>query len=493
MTEYKQFLASKVLRAHSTGIEPGDMPDAMKPHQCDATIMAIRRGRSGLFLDTGLGKTFCELEFAAQAADATNGRALILTPLAVAKQIERESGRFHYNAKVIREQRDVCDGINICNYDRLEKLAPEAFGAIVLDESSIMKSFTGKTTRALIEAFGGHRFRLAATATPAPNDHMELGNHSEFLGVMTVQEMLSRFFINDTSTASQEWRLKGHAETAFYDWMASWACMAESPADFGYDGSEYVLPELQIIRHQGHAGIAAINGDGLFASDISATNMFAVKRATCVARAKLVADIVFTSLGADQASCQTSGLDFSEKTPRTLLGLSHTSKIQRPQSWVLWCDTNDEQLALEREFGTIAISITGSQSPEEKEELHDAWLFGERPVLITKSAILGYGVNWQHCSHMCFVGRNFSYESWYQAVRRCWRFGQKRPVRVHLAVAEGEDQIGRVIDRKSDDHSKMKRAMAVAMRRALGREHKTRIAYDPSHIGRLPSWLQSAV
>jgi superfamily II DNA or RNA helicase len=456
MSEYQQFLASKVLRAAQTGIEPADMPDAMKPHQCDATMLAIKRGRSGLFLDTGLGKTFCELEFAAQASEATNECALILTPLAVAKQIEREAKRFAYDARVIREQSQARPGINICNYDRLDKLSPDAFGAVILDESSILKSFTGKTTRALIDAFAGHRFRLAATATPAPNDHMELGNHSEFLGIMSGNEMLSRFFINDTSTASQEWRLKGHAEAAFWDWMASWACMAESPADFGHDASEYILPPLEIKRHQAIAGIMPHVGDGLFAGEVSATHIHDLKRQTTAARADAVAELAS-----------------SDKEP-----------------WVIWCDTNYESDALQSRMKD-AVDVRGSMSIEEKEEALEAFAAGQVVKIISKPSICGFGVNWQHCARMAFVGRSFSYETWYQAIRRCWRFGQKRAVHVHLAVAEGEDQIGRVINRKSDDHAKMKRAMADAMRRALGREHKTKIAYDPHHHARLPSWLKS--
>lgn len=455
MRTYEQFLASKTPAFIQSGIDPGAMPAAMKPHQMDATRLAIRRGRSGLFLDTGLGKTFCELEFAAQSARASNGRALILTPLAVAKQIEREAARFGYDARVIREQSEAKVGINICNYDRMDKLDTDAYGSIVLDESSILKSFGGKTYRALTDAFSRHRFRLAATATPAPNDHMELGNHAEFLSLMKSSEMLAKFFINDTSTASQEWRLKRHGESAFWDWMASWSVMAGSPADMGHDGSEYVLPPMNVIRHKVGGDLKPIDG-GLFAGDVSATGIQSVKRQTADARADTVAAIVAGS----------------------------------SDPWVIWCDTNYESDALQSRIPD-AMDVRGSMSIDKKEELLASFSSGQLRIVISKPSICGFGVNWQHCANMAFVGRSFSYEDWYQAVRRCWRFGQTKPVNVHLAVAEGEDQIGRVIDRKSADHERMKSAMASAMRRALGRESKTKVAYDPRHRGEMPPWLKS--
>ena len=223
--EYRDFLAGKAPRAQPVGFEPAPCNPKMRVDQMAATGFAIRAGRAALFLDTGLGKTFDELEFSRQCAEKTNGRALILTPLAVAKQIEREAGRFGYEARVIREQADVRNGINICNYDRIDKLDLSSFGAVALNESSILKSMMGKTTRRLIEEFRTVPYRLAATATPAPNDHMELGQHAEFLGVMTQAEMLTRWFVNDSNDTGR-WRLKGHARDAFWDWVASWAVMA---------------------------------------------------------------------------------------------------------------------------------------------------------------------------------------------------------------------------------------------------------------------------
>ena len=291
--EYRQFLASKRPSVIASGLSViPDLHPALAPHQRDCIAFGLKQGRWGLFLDTGLGKTLCELEWCKHVAAATNGRALILAPLAVAMQHKREADKWGYeNVRVIRDMSQVADGINICNYDRLDIIDPGEFGAVALDESSILKSFTGKTTQALIAAFRSHRFRLAATATPAPNDHMEIGTHAEFLSVMDSNEMLSRFFINDTMEASQKWRIKRHAEQSFWDWMASWSRMAETPADLGHDASAYVLPAMHVIRHKAAGDIRPAAG-ALFAGDVSATTLHDVKRQTADARADMVASLV---------------------------------------------------------------------------------------------------------------------------------------------------------------------------------------------------------
>ncbi|NDC57041.1 MAG: helicase, partial [Alphaproteobacteria bacterium] len=384
--EYAAFLAGKAPRVEPSGMKPYPMCGAMMDYQAAVTGFCLEQGRAGLFLDTGLGKTLCELEFALQAGDCTNGKALILTPLAVARQIEREAAKFGFNARVVRDQSEVRAGISICNYDRLDKLDPDAFGAVVLDESSILKSFTGKTSRALMAAFANHRFRLAATATPAPNDHMELGQHAEFLGIMSGLEMLSWWFVNDTSTASQTWRLKGHAEESFWTWMASWSRCAASPADLGFDGSRHVLPPLNVHRHQTYGDVRPAAG-ALFGVDTSATAIHDVKRQTTAARADAVAALV----GAEP-----------------------------DEAWVIWCDTNYEADALAVRL-PAAVQVRGSMDQDAKEEALAAFADGQARVIITKPSICGYGLNWQHAARMAFVGRSFSYEAWYQAVRRCWR------------------------------------------------------------------------
>lgn len=455
--DYAAFLASKAPRSQAVGIEPGPMPAHLFDYQAECVRFALRQGRAAMFLDTGLGKTRIQLEWCAQAAEASNGRALLLTPLAVARQIEREGLALGYPVRVIRSQDEARDGINVCNYDRLGALDTVQFGAVSLDESSILKSFTGATTRALVASFADHRFRLACTATPAPNDHMELGTHAEFLGQMRNVEMLSRWFINDTATASQQWRIKGHAQNAFWDWVASWARCAETPADLGYDASRFILPALNIHRHKAAGDLRAPAGM-LFASDLSATNMHAIKRETAQARAEAVGALVAAE-------------------PR--------------EAWVIWCDNDAEADALMAAVPG-AVEVRGSHTADRKEEALAAFASGAAPYIITKPSVAGMGLNWQHAARMAFVGRSFSYESWYQAVRRCWRYGQTRPVDVHLIVAEGEDQIGRVIDRKADDHRTMKRAMAAAMARSRVVQVATRIPYEPTHIGRLPAWMCAA-
>lgn len=455
---YDDFLATKAVSVPMRGLDAvPELAGHLFGFQRDCVDFLLRAGSGGLFLDTGLGKTACELEWCRHAANATNGRALILTPLAVARQIEAEGKRWGYTIRVIREQDDAGEGINVCNYDRLDRLAPEAFGAVALDESSVLKSFNGKTTRRLIEAFAGHRFRLAATATPAPNDHMEIGQHAEFLGVMPASEMLMRWFINDTSQASQHWRLKGHAVEPFWDWMASWSRMAERPSDLGHDDAGFILDPFTVFRHRVDGNGPKI-GDGLFgAMEVSATDMHRIKRETADARAARVAELVGDG-----------------------------------ESWLIWCDTDYEADALMARLPSDAVEVRGSHSVEKKEAGLAAFIDGSARILVSKPSICGFGMNFQHCARVAFVGRTFSYESWYQAVRRCWRFGQTRRVEVHLIVAEGEDAIGRVIDRKADDHDAMKQAMRGAMRRDRGRSATLKNAYRPTHEGRLPAWLSAA-
>jgi hypothetical protein len=458
MTSYAEFIARKAARVRPVGMAcVPDLAAHLFPFQRNAVAHALTVGRAGNFLDTGLGKTECQLEWSHHAAQATNGRALILTPLAVAGQTKRRADRWGYQARVIREQSEAGEGINICNYDRLEKLDPSYFGCVSLDEASILKSFTGKTTRSLIEAFSNHRFRLVATATPAPNDHMELGNYAEFLGIMAANEMLSRWFINDTSTASQEWRLKGHAERDFWDWMASWSRMAQTPSDLGGDDTGFILPPFELRRQR--ARNSEIKGltEGLFgAVTLSATTLHEVKRQTAEARAEMAAAV-----------------------------------IPAGEPFILWCDTDYEADALKAVIPE-AIEVRGSQSIDEKEARLEAFASSAAQILIAKPSMCGFGLDWSHCARMAFVGRSYSYETYYQAVRRCWRFGQKRQVVVDLIVAEGEDEIGRVIQRKTQSHDKMRAAMRAAMHRAAAGSAVTKVAYNPTHQGRLPSWLSAA-
>lgn len=458
--DYTSFLLRKRPRAVERGIEVDAVAPFLFPYQRECVRFCLRVGSAGLFLDTGLGKTLCELEWAEHARKATNGRALILAPLAVAHQFADEGKRFGYDAHVIRDQSEARDGINICNYDRLDHLTPDAFGAVSLDESSILKNFTGKTSRALIAAFAGHRFRLSATATPAPNDHMELGQHAEFCGIMQSNEMLARWFISD-QTEMGRYRLKRHAVSDFWDWMSSWCRMAQMPSDLNDSDEGFVLPPMRVIRHNVAAAVEPPK-DGLFALDVvSATTMHDIKRQTAVGRARVAADLAMSNA----------------------------------EPWVLWVDTDYEADATRKALGNTpnVVEVRGSMPIETKERNLDSFADGSARVLITKPSICGFGLNWQHCAHTAFVGRSFSYESWYQAVRRFWRFGQQRNVEVHIVVAVGEDSIGTVINRKANDHDSMKTAMRDAMRRGIAKASSVKILYNPMHNGKVPQWLMSAV
>lgn len=462
MSVYSDFLASKAKRVNRRGLTTiPELAEHLFPFQAHAVAHALTVGTSGTFLDTGLGKTEVQLEWCQHALEATNGRALILTPLAVAQQTRKRAERWGYEARVIRDQSQAGPGINICNYDRIDRLSPEWYGAVSLDEASILKSFTGKTTRALIDAFRGCRFKLVATATPAPNDHMELGNYAEYLEIMATNEMLSRWFINDTSTASQEWRLKGHAENDFWDWMASWARMAQKPSDLGdlQNDARFELPPMKLVRHQSRMTEMRGLTDGLFADvNMSATSLHDVKRQTSAARAETVAAIVAR---------------------------------EPAEARILWCDTDYEADAIKGEVSDAA-EIRGSMSIDEKEDRLDAFATGQIRHLIAKPSMCGFGLDWSHCARMAFIGRSYSYETWYQAVRRCLRFGQTREVVVDLVVAEGEETIGRAISRKENDHSDMKKNMRAAMARAMTADRETKIAYNPTFNGRLPKWLKKS-
>lgn len=456
--DYAQFIESKAPTATKRGMS--NIP-ALSSHlfafqkHCVEFLLTV--GSGGLFLDTGLGKTLVQLEYAEHARYTTNGKALILTPLAVAKQIEREGKRFGYDARVIRDQSEAREGINICNYDRLHLLDPAEFGVITLDEASILKSFGGKTSRALIDAFSAHRWRMPATATPAPNDHMEMGQYADFCGIMHSNEMLSRFFINDTSQASQKWRLKRYGVDAFWDWVASWCRLAQMPSDLGGDDAGFLLPPIEIVRHRAAESAPTMTG-GLFGDEpVNATNLHTIKRATANKRA----------------------------------GMACALAMSNSDPWVIWVDTDYESQSVMDLIGDSpdAVEIRGSMDADKKERAVESFGDGSKRIIVTKPSLTGFGLNWQHCARTVFVGRSFSYEAWYQAVRRFWRFGQQREVQVHLIVAEGEDSIARVIDRKADDHDGMKIAMRAAMKRNDGRVSATRVAYSPQHKGKLPEWI----
>ncbi|HEU4751922.1 MAG TPA: DNA methyltransferase [Armatimonadota bacterium] len=429
--DYYSFLASKRVSAPAAGFEvPREhLSPALFPWQADIVRWALRRGKAALFEDCGLGKTLQQLVWAEQVARHTGRPVLILAPLAVGAQTAREGERFGIPATLCRTQADVRPGVNVANYEMLHHFDPSTFGGVVLDESSILKSFMGATKRALIEAFAETPYRLACTATPSPNDHMELGNHAEFLGVMPSNEMLARWFINDTKQAGN-YQLKGHAARDFWAWVSSWAVSLARPSDLGYPDDGFILPELVWITHVVEVDLETDRGDQLFrCPKLSSTELHKERRRTVEARAYQVADLV-----------------------------AHT-----PGPWVLWCDTDYEADALAARIPE-AVEVRGSHPLARKEATLEAFARGEARVLITKPSICAWGMNWQHCSQMAFVGLSYSFEQLYQAVRRAWRFGQQHPVAVHVVMAESELSVLSAIQKKQDAHEEMKSQMIEAMR-----------------------------
>lgn len=455
LQEYRQFIASRAVAQTMQGFAPKPINDKAKQHQRAALDFVLNRGKSAGFLDTGLGKSFIELEWARQVSEETGKPVLILTPLAVAGQMVREGQKFGIDARQIREQHEVGAGVMVANYERLPKLDPASFGGVVLDESSILKSFGGRTRNLLMDAFSGLDYKLAATATPSPNDHMELGNHAEFLGVMRQQEMLSKWFINDTSTASQDWRLKGHAQEDFWSWVASWSRCATLPSDLGGDDAGYILPDIDRRLHQVEADrMADADQDMLFRiPELSATSFHKEKRLTMRQRCERAAELANTG------------------KPVTV-----------------WCETNEES-ALLTSLIDGAIEVRGDQKPEEKEARLLGFADGEYRAIVTKPKLAGFGVNWQHCAHAVFASISFSYEQHYQAVRRSHRFGQKEQVRNDIVIADTEAAIWRAIHGKAEKHEEMKRRMSDAMRRAQSNA-KTRVKYDRPLDLAFPSWIK---
>jgi hypothetical protein len=405
---YADFLAQKRRAASATGfaVDPNRLPARLFPFQRDIVTWAIHRGSAAIFAGTGLGKTGMQLSWAREVERETQKPVIVVAPLAVAPQTIAEGEKIGIAVRHVREATDVSDrGVHVINYDRLSRLAPSLFGGVVLDESSILKAHDGKTRTAIIEGWAGTRFRLACTATPAPNDYMELANHAEFLGIGTRAEMLATYFVHDGGE-TQKWRLKGHAEGEFWKWVASWAVMLTSPADLGYDASGYDLPPLRIVEHVVES--KASDTGAMFAFEANTLNeRRSARRASTAERVQVVANII---------------------------------AAEPEEPWLVWCDLNDESSALKRAIPN-AVEVRGSDSPEDKESRLIGFSDGSVSRMITKSSIAGFGMNWQHCARIAFCGVSDSWESFYQAIRRCYRFGQTREVVVHVVTSSAENTV----------------------------------------------------
>lgn len=413
MTTYENFLRRKALVVKSVGIkvENQDIHPKLFPFQRDLTKWALRKGRAAIFADCGLGKTFMQLEW----ARLIGKRALIIAPLSVARQTVNEAKKIDLWVHYTRSGNDLVDGINITNYEMIDKFNPSDFGAVILDESSILKSLDGKTRQKLTDMFAQTPFKLCCTATPAPNDISEIANHAEFLGIMTRADMLATFFVHDDSG----WRLKGHAVQPFFRWLASWGMSIRRPSDLGYDDNGFVLPELTIkpifvevdYRPEGQLFFTELKG---------IQDRSEVRRNTLQARVEAAAELINAS----------------------------------NEQWIAWVGLNDEGRELHK-LVPDSVLVEGRQKPEEKQAAIEAFQDGQYRVLITKPKIAGFGMNFQMCSKMVFVGLSDSYESYYQCIRRSWRFGQQKPVEAYIVLSTPERAIYENILRKEKEAKEM--------------------------------------
>ena len=417
--EYAAFLEGKARHSEPVGFEPDEsrLCAALFPFQRDITEWALRRGRAAIFSDCGTGKSVMELAWADQVAEKTGAPVLILTPLAVAQQFTSEGRKFGIEVTHARESSQIRPGVNVTNYERLHKFDPADFGGIVLDESSILKNFSGATRKEVTEFGASVQFRLSATATPAPNDIIELTNQAEFLEIMTGKEIIALFFTQDGNT-THSWRLKGHARQDFWRWLATWSVALRRPSDLGYSDDGYILPPLTITQRT----VESVPPEGMLfvVEAIGLDEQRAARRASMPFRVS-------------EAAAMVNGND---------------------EPWVLWCDLNAESESLRRAIPG-SVEVRGSDDPEKKEKALVDFAEGRLRVLITKPSIAGFGVNWQHCARMGFVGLSHSYEQFYQAIRRCWRFGQTRPVEVFAITSEAEGAVVANIQRKERQAEEM--------------------------------------
>jgi len=454
MNDYIEFLKQKATVDPSTGLQHVPPLNTMLyPHQADMVRWALRRGRAALFADCGIGKGPMLMEW----ADKQPHDCIIAAPLAVAHQFVREAEKFGIDLAYAKDQAGVTKRITVTNYERLENFRIEQFGAVALDESSILKNSSGAYCNWLIDAFKHTPFRLCASATPAPNDVMELGTQAEFLGVMTSSEMLAMYFTHDGGDTSK-WRVKGHAQAAFWEWMASWAVMIRKPSDLGYSDDGFVLPPLSMHEHV--VKVQSPASGFLFALEAQTLQERQQARRESISdRVRACAELV--------------------------------NATDRP--FIVWCNLNEESAHLAAAIPD-AVEVTGSDSDEHKEAAIVGFLEGRHRVMVSKPKIAGLGLNLQHCADMAFVGLSDSYEQLYQSIRRCWRFGQTRPVSVHVITAETEGAVVSNIKRKEREAEETYNNMIAHMKdlnaAALhGATLRNKTDYQPSVEMVIPAWM----
>lgn len=431
--DYETFVKQKRRIEVATGHNPSELNDHLFDFQHAIVTWAVRRGRAAIFADTGLGKTLMQLSWADEVASHTGGIVLILAPLAVSEQTIEQGSTFGIEVRrVPNGSTPDVPGVWITNYERMDHIDFDSLHGLVLDESSILKSHDGKTRQRIINAAQRIPYRLSCTATPSPNDFEELGNQCEFLGVMTRTEMLATYFVNDTGDTGT-WILKGWGQSRFWEWMGSWAVVLRNPSDIGFDGSRYILTAPEYIEHV----VETEQSGDLFAKPAQTlAERRKAQRDSIESRCKALADVV----NADQS-----------------------------EPWLIWCHLNDEAEMLQQLIPG-SVNVQGSDKPEDKAARMMDFSHGNLRVLISKPKICGFGMNWQHCARMAFVGLDDSFEKFYQAVRRCYRFGQKRNVLVHLFTAENEGQILQNLKRKELQHHEMSEKMIAHMKDIMNTE-----------------------
>jgi len=433
--DYTEFLKTKQARVEALGIEPGPISQVLFTWQQDIVKWALKMGRAAIFADCGMGKTLMQVEWAKQICtygrpEILLPRVLILAPLSVAQQTIQEAKKLGVEI-TYKTEPDDSTGIWITNYDRLHKFPAHLFDGIVLDESSILKSLDGKTRTLLLEQYTAIPYRLCCTATPSPNDQVELGNHAEFLGICKNSEMKSTFFINDAE-GGQKWRLKGHAKKDFWKWVAQWAVYVRKPSDLGHDDGAFILPPLNI-------------------SQVAVESNY-------IPEGRLFPDLTKGIQGRTHARKHTM-----DKRIDRAIEIIKGSKEQ----WLVWCGLNDEGQKLAKALGqNKAVLIEGATDDDSRITFEACWRSGKIQTLITKPGMFGFGMNWQHCNKILFLGLGDSFEQWYQSVRRCWRFGQKKPVDVVIVTSDAEISVVENVQRKEKQASELAAGIVAAMKDA---------------------------
>lgn len=458
MKTYADFLATKreIVEPVGFDVEDGAMNRMLFDWQRKIVKWALLRGRAALFEDCGLGKTAQQIEWARQVVAHTGRAVLVLAPLAVSDQTVREGAKFGVKVIKCREGGDVAPGcVNVTNYERLDKFDPSCFSGIVLDESSILKAYSGKTRLAISAFAKSIKYRLCCTATPSPNDLVELCNHAEFLDIMSGKEILALFFRQDGNTTHQ-WRLKGHAKEAFWKWMAEWSIAIRKPSDIGASDAGYVLPPLD-VRHE---MVVNLHHEGY---------LFAMEASTLAERRESRRNTIGDRVARAASLCNSSS-----------------------DQWIIWCDLNAEGDAVTRAIEG-AKQVKGSDSGEYKEETLGAFAAGDVRVLVSKPSIAGFGMNFQNCHNVIFLGLSDSYEAFYQAIRRCWRFGQKSAVECYVICADSDGAVVENIKRKERQASEMFDQVVKYYSPHMGAVKSTRdeMEYAPMMPVAFPSWLVS--